>query len=135
EFREFCERGKIPLDFISTHHYPTDAFGKPGDDTETQLFKSRRGALRDQALDCRRAAGGLPLYYTEWSSSSNPRDHLHDEPYAAAFIVKSVMDATRIVDAYSFWTFSDIFEENYFPSMPFHGGFGLLTIHGIAKPA
>jgi beta-xylosidase len=31
-------------------------------------------------------------------------------------------------------TFSDIFEENYFPSVPFHGGFGLLNLHGIAKP-
>jgi xylan 1,4-beta-xylosidase len=38
------------------------------------------------------------------------------------------------VEGYSFWTFSDIFEENYFPSVPFHGGFGLLTINGIAKP-
>ncbi|HEY6578551.1 MAG TPA: hypothetical protein VIY09_04460, partial [Rhizomicrobium sp.] len=36
---------------------------------------------------------------------------------------------------YSYWTFSDIFEENYFASQPFHGGFGLLNIHGIAKPA
>jgi len=27
------------------------------------------------------------------------------------------------------------FEENYFPSVPFHGGFGLLNLHGIAKPA
>jgi xylan 1,4-beta-xylosidase len=39
------------------------------------------------------------------------------------------------VDAYAFWTFSDIFEENYFPSKPFHGGFGLLTLHGIPKPS
>ena len=39
-----------------------------------------------------------------------------------------------MVDGYSFWTFSDIFEENYFPSIPFHGGFGLLNLHGIAKP-
>jgi xylan 1,4-beta-xylosidase len=44
------------------------------------------------------------------------------------------MDVAGVVDAYSFWTFSDIFEENYFPSLPFHGGFGLLTLHGIAKP-
>ena len=134
EFREFCERRKLPLDFISTHHYPTDAFGQPDDDTESQLSKSRRGALRDQALDARRHAGDLPLYYTEWNSSSNPLDTLHDQPYAAAFVVKSVMDVAGVVDAYSFWTFSDIFEENYFSSTPFHGGFGLLNIHGIAKP-
>lgn len=30
--------------------------------------------------------------------------------------------------------FSDIFAENYFPSVPFHGGFGLLNLHGIPKP-
>jgi len=134
EFRDFCERNKVPLDFISTHHYPTDAFGQPDDDTETQLSKSRRGALRDQALDARRYSGDLPLYYTEWNSSSNPFDPLHDQSYAAAFVVKSVMDVAGVVDAYSFWTFSDIFEENYFSSTPFHGGFGLLTVHDIAKP-
>lgn len=134
DFREFCERNKAPIDFISTHHYPTDAFGKVDDDTETQLANSRRGALRDQALDARRAAGDLPLYYTEWNSSSNPFDALHDQPYAAAFALKSIMDVAGVVDAYSFWTFSDIFEENYFSSVPFHGGFGLLNIHGMAKP-
>ncbi len=134
DFRDFCERNRLPLDFVSTHHYPTDAFGEPGDDTEVQLSKSYRGALRQQAQDARRRAGELPLYYTEWNSSSNPFDHLHDEPYAAAFIMKSIMDVTGIVDGYSYWVFSDIFEENYFPSLPFHGGFGLLTLHGVAKP-
>jgi xylan 1,4-beta-xylosidase len=39
------------------------------------------------------------------------------------------------VEGYSYWTFSDIFEENYFNSVPFHGGFGLLNIYGIPKPA
>src|SRR5262249_29569435 len=29
---------------------------------------------------------------------------------------------------------TDLFEENYFPSVPFHGGFGLLNLHGIPKP-
>ena len=135
QFRDFCERKKVAVDFISTHHYPTDAFGKPGDDTETQLSNSRRGALRDQALDARRRAANLPLYYTEWNGSSNPFDPLHDQPYAAAFVIKSIMDVAGVVDAYSFWTFSDIFEENYFSSAPFHGGFGLLNIHGVPKPA
>jgi xylan 1,4-beta-xylosidase len=44
------------------------------------------------------------------------------------------MEARTLVEGYSFWTFSDIFEENYFPSIPFHGGFGLLNLHGIPKP-
>jgi xylan 1,4-beta-xylosidase len=135
DFIGFCTKNQLPADFISTHHYPTDAFGKPGDDTETQLSDSRRSVLREQARDSRRQAGDRPLYYTEWSSSSNPRDPLHDEPYAAAFVVKTIMEANGLVEGYSYWTFSDIFEENYFPSVPFQGGFGLLNIHGIAKPA
>lgn len=134
EFLAFCEKNDLPADFVSTHHYPTDAFGSEGDDTETQLSKSRRSVLREQAQDARRRAGSRRLYYTEWNASSNPRDPLHDEPYAAAFVTKTIMEAAGLVDGYAFWTFSDIFEENYFPSVPFHGGFGLLTLHGIPKP-
>lgn len=135
EFIDFCADSKLPVDFISTHHYPTDSFGKPGDDTETQLADSKRSVLREEARTVHKQAGTLPVYYTEWCTSSNPRDPMHDDPYAAAFIVKTVMEAHGLVEGYSYWTFSDIFEENYFPSVPFQGGFGLLNIHGIAKPA
>ena len=135
EFIAFCKANNLPVDFVTTHHYPTDAFGKPGDDTERQLSESPRSILRTQTRDVRAKAGTLPVYYTEWSTSSNPRDPMHDDPYAAAFIVKTVLEATGLVQGYSYWTFSDIFEENYFPSVPFHGGFGLLNIHGIAKPS
>jgi xylan 1,4-beta-xylosidase len=135
DFQNFCKANNLPVDFISTHHYPTDAFGKPGDDTVTQLAGSTRSILREQTRDVRKKAGDLPVYYTEWCTSSNPRDPMHDDPYAAAFIVKTVLEASGLVQGYSYWTFSDIFEENYFPSVPFQGGFGLLNIHGIAKPA
>lgn len=134
QFLDYCEHNGVPVDFVSTHHYPTDAFGQEGDDTETQLSKSKRSVLRDQARKAHNQAKGKPLFYTEWNSSSNPRDHLHDEPYSAAFITKTIMEATDLVDGYSYWTFSDIFCENYFPSVPFHGGFGLLNLHGIPKP-
>jgi xylan 1,4-beta-xylosidase len=134
DFTAFCERERLACDFISTHHYPTDAFGKPGDDTETQLSLATRGILRKRTVKARSEAGARPLRYTEWSSSSNPYFHRHDEPYAAAFIVKNFLDVAELVQTYSYWTFSDIFAENYFSSVPFHGGFGLLTIHGIAKP-
>jgi xylan 1,4-beta-xylosidase len=134
EFLEFCASEDVPVDFVTTHHYPTDAFDDPEVDTEAQLSKAKRSILRDQALRARREAGEKELYYTEWNSSSNSRDPLHDQPYAAAFVAKTALEAAGIVDGYSFWTFSDIFEETYFPSLPFHGGFGLLTIHGVPKP-
>ncbi|MDT7858368.1 hypothetical protein RQM47_17090 [Rubrivirga sp. S365] len=130
----FCEAEDLPLDFVSTHHYPTDAFGAPDDDTRDQLSKSTRGILREQALDAARQAGDRPVYYTEWNASSNPFYAPHDRPYAAAFVMKSFLDVADVVQGYSFWTFTDLFEEVYFDSTPFKGKFGLLTIHGIAKP-
>ena len=133
DFVEFCERNKVPADFITTHYYPTDGF-ESDKDTEVQLFKSQRGIMRQVAQDTRRHACGKPVYYTEWNTSSNSRDPLHDESYAAAFVAPTIMEARGLVEGYSFWTFSDIFEESYFPSVPFHGGFGLLNLHGIPKP-
>ena len=135
EFLDFCKKSKVPVDFVSTHHYPTDALGSVGEDTETQLSQSKRSILREWARETRRKAHGKPLYYTEWSSSSNPRDHLHDEPYTAAVIVKTMMESRGLVQGYSYWAFSDIFEENYMPATAFQGGFGLLTLQGIAKPS
>src|SRR5262245_56516191 len=75
------------------------------------------------------------LLYTEWNTSSNPRYPRQDEASAAAFAVKAALEVSGLVEAYAFWTFTDIFEENYFPSVPFHGGFGLLNLHGVPKPA
>jgi xylan 1,4-beta-xylosidase len=139
EFVDFCDENRLPLDFISTHQYPTDdatgtSLGSEDDPTEEHLSKSRRGIMREWAEKVRRLAKGRPVYYTEWNTSSNPRDPLHDQPYAAAFVTKTVMEAAGIVEGYSFWTFTDIFAENYFPSIPFQGGFGLLNLQGIAKP-
>jgi xylan 1,4-beta-xylosidase len=134
EFLGFCEADKLPVDFVSTHHYPTDALGKPGDDTETQLSDAPRDVLIQRVRKMRAAIGDRKLCYTEWCSSSNPFFDLHDEPYAAAFLLKNMLDVADLVHCYSWWTFSDIFEENYFSSIPFHGSFGLQTIHGVAKP-
>lgn len=37
--------------------------------------------------------------------------------------------------ALSYWTFSDIFDELVFDPIPFHDGYGLLTVQGVPKPA
>ena len=134
DFISFCDRNEVPADFITTHYYPNDGFEKVKD-TETQLFKSQRGIMRQVAEDTKRHAAGRPVYYTEWNASSDSRNPLHDEPYAAAFAASTIMEMNRLVEGYSFWTFTDIFEERYLPSLPFHGGFGLLNMHGIPKPA
>jgi xylan 1,4-beta-xylosidase len=122
------------VDFISTHIYPTDPLGFEGANTEEQLAKSPRNLMRDRAKLVRELSRERPVYFTEWNISSNPRDPYHDESFAAAYAAKIALETDPFVDGYSFWAFSDIFEENYFPSIPFHGGFGLLNLQGVPKP-
>jgi xylan 1,4-beta-xylosidase len=134
EFLDYCGRNDVPADFVSTHHYPNDPLWREAQDTEGELAGGQRGILRNWTKEARRQAGARPLLYTEWNASSNPHYPRQDEPYAAAFAVKSALEASDLTEAYSFWTFTDIFEESYFPSLPFHGGFGLLSLHGVPKP-
>lgn len=139
----FCQRSGTPLDFVSTHHYPTDdPLWRNSDLTMDEFFKEfertggsyQRGVLREMTARARSQAGSLPLYYTEWNTSAMLPDFRHDEPYSAALVAKTIADNDGLVDGYSFWTFSDLFEEGGQHAAPFHGGFGLQTIHGIPKP-
>jgi xylan 1,4-beta-xylosidase len=135
ETREFCAKNNLPLDFISTHHYPTDAGFGIGLSMEDQMARAERGVCHTTLVKAVEEAGPFPLYYSEWNSSPSPRDRFHDTSYCAAFIVKTVMNNLGLIECYSFWTFSDIFEECGLSSVPFHGGFGMLNIHGIPKPS
>jgi xylan 1,4-beta-xylosidase len=140
---EFCHSNHVPIDFVSTHHYPTDdPLWKNNNISMEEFFerfgqelgKYERGILRQMTAKARAEAGSMPLYYTEWNTSAMLPDAIHDESYSAALIAKTLVDNDGLVDGYSFWTFSDLFEEGAQFSSPFHGGFGLQTIHGIPKP-
>ena len=59
----------------------------------------------------------------------------HDDPASAAFIIASAAAMDGLLNTSSYWVFSDVFEEGTLLPVPFHGGFGLLTIDGTPKPA
>lgn len=146
----YCEGNAVPLDFISTHHYPTDdplwesgmaldeaiekMMQKSAEGTPEKKTYYKRGILTEMVRVAKKEAGSYPLYYTEWNSSAQLPDEVHDLPYSAALVAKTVIDNLGLVKSYSFWTFTDIFEENGQLPGEFHGGFGLQTVHGIAKP-
>lgn len=144
ELVSYCKENDVPLDFISTHHYPSDDplwnkdmhlddFFEDGPGAGAQEI-DRRGLLTKMVKIAQREAEGLPLYYTEWNTSANEGDAFHDTPYSAALVTKTLLDNLGYVEGYSFWTFSDIFEEHGQMPGEFRGGFGLQTIHGIPKP-
>jgi xylan 1,4-beta-xylosidase len=77
----------------------------------------------------------LPVLITEWGPSYSPRDPVHDSYFCAAWILHRLRRLPEGVACMSYWTFSDQFEEAGLPNKPFHGGFGLLTMQGLPKPA
>jgi xylan 1,4-beta-xylosidase len=76
----------------------------------------------------------LPVHITEWSSSYSNHDPVHDSFFEAAYILEELKH-TETVASMSYWTFTDIFEESGPAPTPFEGGFGLINLEGIKKPA
>lgn len=72
-------------------------------------------------------------WITEWNSSMDCRDLVHDTCFMAAFIVKTCIENSNLVNGMGFWTFTDLFEEFRLEQKLFHGGFGLVTYNGIKK--
>lgn len=138
EFIRACADAQLPLDFITTHTYSVEGFvDEFGQDLqrlipdESSVSGDMRGVRQQMDQSC---MPGLPLYFTEWSSSYSSRDNVHDSYHEAAFVLTRIKDAFRYVDGMSYWTFSDIFEEAGPGPAPFHGGFGLMNIKGLKKP-
>lgn len=145
EFKDFCKNNHVPLDFISTHHYPTDdpLWNNPEMDLMALMMEKGtdvmnrydKHIMRKMTERAKEECEELPLYYTEWSLSALMGDVEHDTPYASAAIARIIHENIGMVEGYSYWTFSDIFEEMRQMVGEFQGGFGLQTYHGIRKPA
>jgi len=59
---------------------------------------------------------------------------IHDTPFNAAYLARILSEGGDYVDSFSYWTFSDVFEEADVPRSIFHGGFGLVAFNNIPKP-
>lgn len=77
----------------------------------------------------------LPIYITEWASTSSHRDWLNDTCYRSAYIVKNILENYDGADSFGNWCLSDTIEELPFSNEEFHGELGLFTYNGIKKPA
>lgn len=143
DFLKFCSDKKLPLDFLSTHPYPTD-FAIDGQETSnnTNIMKGRSRQFNStqkdlqwiQNLLSQSAYPKAEIHLTEWSSSPSSRDYSHDYLPAATYVIKSNIDCIGLADSLSYWVFTDIFEEIGPAPEAFHGGFGLITMQDIKKP-
>lgn len=139
EFLDYCAKNSLPVDFISTHAYPTDYALDPVSGKGRDAIRYVH-SLRDDLAWLRQtiAKSHYPkaeIHITEWSTSPSSRDAMHDLLPPAAYIVKGNLDNLGGANSVMYWTFTDIFEEKGGGEEIFHGGFGMINFQGIVKPS
>ncbi|WP_221889492.1 GH39 family glycosyl hydrolase [Sphingomonas sp. IC081] len=140
EFLAFAAEHKLPVDFVATHTYGVEGgFLDEQGKQDTKLSSSPDAIIGDvrrvrEQIEAS-AYPGIPLYFTEWSTSYTPRDFVHDSYVSAPYILTKLKKTAGMVQGMSYWTYTDLFEEPGPPPTPFHGGFGLMNREGIRKPA
>jgi xylan 1,4-beta-xylosidase len=140
EFEKWITANPEPIDFIALHAYGVDQGFLDEDGTAGTIINPDPDSVSGRMRHSRELMNATPLknrelHFTEWSSAYTPTDYMHDQYHQASFILDKVKRATPYVDSMSYWTFTDIFEENGPRFTPFHGGFGLINLEGIKKPS
>jgi xylan 1,4-beta-xylosidase len=140
EFLDHVAKSGAPIDFVTTHTYGVDGgFLDEKGQSDTKLSPNPDSIVGDirkvRAQIQASKFPNLPLYFTEWSTSYTPRDPVHDSYISGPWILTKLKGAQGYLQGMSYWTYTDIFYESGPPPNPFHGGFGLMNIDGIRKPA
>lgn len=138
DFLNFCHRENVPVDFVSRHAYTSKPPKKRTPDYTYQDLHPNTDMLEQFKAVRERVDASpfphLPLHITEYNTSYSPINPVHDTPLNAAYLARILSEGGDVVDSFSYWTFSDVFEESDVPRAPFHGGFGLMALNGIPKP-
>ncbi|TDO64139.1 xylan 1,4-beta-xylosidase [Kribbella sp. VKM Ac-2571] len=110
-----AKRFGTPVDFVSTHTY-----GSPPLDVRASLERHGYGDAR--------------ILWTEWGVTPRHFNPINDSVFSGVFLLRGMRSAAGRIDALSYWVASDHFEELGRPPRFLHGGFGLQTVGGLAKP-
>jgi xylan 1,4-beta-xylosidase len=136
-FIRHCAENKVPVDFVSSHVYGNDraqdVFGTdekiPRDQMVCRAVKKVHDQIRSSIMP------NLPLIWTEYNASYFNEPAVTDSIYIGPWLADTIRQCDGLVEIMSYWTFSDVFEEQGVVKQPFYGGFGLIAADDIPKPS
>jgi xylan 1,4-beta-xylosidase len=136
-FLAHCKDKNVPVDFVSSHVYGNDkaedVFG-----THEQISRNEMVCRSVKKVHEQIAASPypkMPLIWTEYNAAYDNQTQVTDSAYMGPFLANTIRECDGLADIMSYWTFSDVFEEQGVVKTPFYGGFGLLAERDIPKPA
>ncbi|HWG66457.1 MAG TPA: glycosyl hydrolase family 39 [Rhodanobacteraceae bacterium] len=136
-FLDHTHKDHVPVDFVSSHVY--------GDDTAQNVLHTSEHIPRADMV-CRAVAKvhkeilaspypKLPFILSEYNASYMNLPNVTDSVFMGPWLANTIRECAGNVTMMSYWTFSDVFEEQGVPRSPFYGGFGLIAERRIDKPA
>jgi len=136
-FIQHCTEKSVPVDFISSHVYgndpPENIFG-----TSEEVARNKMVCRAVEKVHRQIKASSKPdlrLIWSEFNASYKNEPDVTDSTYMGPWMADTIRQCDGLVDMMSYWTFSDVFEEQGVVKTPLYGGFGLIAEDGIPKPA
>ncbi len=127
----------VPLDFVSTHTYGNDTaenvLGHPANIAPHQMVVA--GVDKVHAEIEASSRPHIPLIYSEFNATYLSQPEITDSTYMGPWMADTIRQCDGKVALMSYWTFSDVFEEQGVIAKPFFGGFGLIAIDHLPKPS
>jgi xylan 1,4-beta-xylosidase len=137
DFIEHCVKQNVPVDFVSTHVYgndsPQDVFGAEGPVNRRTMVARAVDKVFNQIRQSPLPA--LPIHWSEFNASYMNEVDVTDSPYMGPWLAQTIAASDGKTELMSYWTFSDVFEEQGIFKTPFYGGYGLIANHSIPKAA
>jgi xylan 1,4-beta-xylosidase len=134
-FIRHCVRHHVPLDFISTHVYGNDSAQKVFG-TQEKIPRRRMVYLAVKKVYDQVHASPLPhlpIIFSEYNASYSNEVNVTDSSFMGPWLANTIRQCDGLVHIMSYWTFSDVFEEQGVVKTPFYGGFGLIAAGNIPK--
>jgi xylan 1,4-beta-xylosidase len=136
-FIDYCVEHDLPIDFVSTHVYandtPQDVLNEEGPVNRRTMVARAVEKVFQEVRQSRKP--GLPIHWSEYNASYRNEVDVTDSAYMGPWLGETIAAADGKVATMSYWTFSDVFEEQGIFKAPFYGGFGLIAPRGIPKAA
>jgi xylan 1,4-beta-xylosidase len=128
---------KVPLDFVSTHVYGNDSardvFGTDETIPRSDMVARAVRKVYDQVKHS--TMPDLPIIWSEYNASYKNEVDVTDSAFMGPWLANNVRMCDGLQTIMSYWSFSDVFEEQGVVKTPFYGGYGLVAELGIPKPA
>ncbi len=136
-FLQHCAQDKVPVDFVSSHVYANDrsedVFGVSEDIPRNKMVCRAVKKVHDEIKASNMP--NLPLIWSEFNASYKNEPAVTDSVYMGPWLADTIRQCDGLTQMMSYWTFSDVFEEQGVVKTPFYGGFGLIAAGHVPKPA